>query len=69
MMQEIKGTDVRRFRIISSTKIEIELNTPIDRSHYDLHIDIQVTGAYATMAAAAGSESRSILDCKPISET
>ncbi len=69
MKREIKGSDIRRFRVASPTRIEIDLSAPIDPAYFDLHIDLQITGASGTMAAAAGGDSRKILDCKPLLET
>ena len=62
MTKRITGSDIRHFRVISPTKIEIELCAAIDPSHFDLHFDVQITGASATMAATVGGEPQRILN-------
>jgi hypothetical protein len=59
--KRITAAEIQQFRFISSTKIEIELRDPIERSYFELYFDFAVTGASTVRAATVGGRPQTIM--------
>ena len=45
MTTRIAAADIQTFKVVSPTKIEIELRNPIEVAFFDLHFELQISGA------------------------
>lgn len=68
MTTRITATEIKQFRVISETKIEIELRNPIEPSRFELHFDLHICGASTAMAASVGGQNRTVMAAKDDSD-